>query len=89
MSRSHSVAAANDVDPTIQGLPFDSTPSQFDGQFFLDSQLRGVAFPGLVISISLLMYAADRTLQHWRKPRRGRVPPSRRTSSPVRLLDCS
>ena len=43
---SHSVAAANDIDPTIQGLPFDSTPQQFDGQFFLETQLRGVLFPG-------------------------------------------
>ena len=43
---SHSIAASNDVDPTVQGLPFDSTPEQFDGQFFLDTQLRGVLFPG-------------------------------------------
>lgn len=43
---SHSIAASNDVDPTVVGLPFDSTPEQFDGQFFLDTQLRGVLFPG-------------------------------------------
>ena len=46
---SHSVAAANDVDPTIQGLPFDSTPGLFDSQFFVETQLRGVAFPGSVL----------------------------------------
>lgn len=46
ISVSHSVAAANDIDPTVQGLPFDSTPTQFDGQFFLDTQLRGILFPG-------------------------------------------
>ena len=42
----HTIAAANDIDPTAVGLPFDSTPQQFDGQFFLDTQLRGVLFPG-------------------------------------------
>nr|P11542.2 RecName: Full=Ligninase H2; AltName: Full=Diarylpropane peroxidase; AltName: Full=LG4; AltName: Full=Lignin peroxidase; Flags: Precursor [Phanerodontia chrysosporium]CAA33621.1 lignin peroxidase [Phanerodontia chrysosporium] len=42
----HSIAAANDVDPTISGLPFDSTPGQFDSQFFVETQLRGTAFPG-------------------------------------------
>ena len=45
---SHSVAAANDVDPTRNGLPFDSTPSVFDGQFFVETQLAGTAFPGCV-----------------------------------------
>ena len=45
-SRSHTIAAANDIDPTVVGLPFDSTPQQFDGQFFLETQLRGVLFPG-------------------------------------------
>lgn len=43
---SHSVAAANDIDPNLQGLPFDSTPTQFDGQFFVDTQLKGTGFPG-------------------------------------------
>lgn len=42
----HTVAAANDVDPTIPGSPFDSTPSQFDSQFFLETQLKGTLFPG-------------------------------------------
>lgn len=45
---SHSVAAANDVDPARNGLPFDSTPERFDGQFFVDTQLRGTGFPGSV-----------------------------------------
>ena len=47
-SISHSVAAANDVDPTRNGLPFDSTPGHFDGQFFVETQLRGTGFPGYV-----------------------------------------
>nr|AAD46494.1 lignin peroxidase [Phanerodontia chrysosporium] len=42
----HSVAAANDVDPTRNGLPFDSTPGIFDTQFFVKTQLAGTTFPG-------------------------------------------
>ena len=38
---SHSVAAQDHVDPTIPGTPFDSTPSSFDSQFFVEvSQSR-------------------------------------------------
>nr|AFR44747.1 manganese peroxidase 2 [Volvariella volvacea] len=43
---SHSVAAADHVDPTIPGTPFDSTPSVFDTQVFIEVQLRGTLFPG-------------------------------------------
>ncbi|KAI0081249.1 melanin-decolorizing enzyme [Panus rudis PR-1116 ss-1] len=43
---SHSVAAADHVDPAIPGTPFDSTPSVFDTQFFVETQLRGTLFPG-------------------------------------------
>jgi hypothetical protein len=43
---SHSIAGADDIDPTIQGVPFDSTPSVFDTQFFVETQLRGTLFPG-------------------------------------------
>ncbi|KAJ7483726.1 manganese peroxidase 1 [Mycena galericulata] len=43
---SHSIAGADDIDPTLQGLPFDSTPSVFDTQFFVETQLRGTLFPG-------------------------------------------
>lgn len=42
----HTVAAANDVDPTKSGLPFDSTPELWDTQFFVETQLRGTLFPG-------------------------------------------
>ena len=42
----HTIAAQNDVDPTIPRTPFDSTPTIFDGQFFIDTQLRGLSFPG-------------------------------------------
>lgn len=42
---SHTIAAADHVDPTIPGTPFDSTPSTFDSQFFLETQLRGTLFP--------------------------------------------
>ncbi|RPD53510.1 manganese peroxidase isozyme precursor [Lentinus tigrinus ALCF2SS1-6] len=43
---SHSVAAQDHVDPTIPGTPFDSTPSSFDSQFFIETLLKGVLFPG-------------------------------------------
>jgi len=43
---SHSIAGADDVDPTIPGTPFDSTPAVFDTQIFVDVQMRGTLFPG-------------------------------------------
>ena len=42
----HTVAAADHVDPSIPGTPFDSTPFTFDTQFFVETQLRGILFPG-------------------------------------------
>ncbi|KAF7324709.1 Peroxidase [Mycena kentingensis (nom. inval.)] len=43
---SHTIAAADTVDPTIPGTPFDSTPYQFDNQIYIETQLVGVSFPG-------------------------------------------
>ncbi|KAJ7149147.1 manganese peroxidase 3 [Mycena filopes] len=43
---SHTIAAADLVDPTIPGSPFDSTPGVFDTQLFIETQLRGTLFPG-------------------------------------------
>ncbi|KAI0311708.1 manganese peroxidase 1 precursor [Amylostereum chailletii] len=43
---SHTIAAADLVDPTIPGTPFDSTPEIFDTQFFVETQLKGTLFPG-------------------------------------------
>ncbi|KAI0350840.1 manganese peroxidase [Trametes cingulata] len=43
---SHTIAAADHVDPNIPGTPFDSTPELFDTQFFIETQLRGTLFPG-------------------------------------------
>ncbi|KAL4245328.1 Peroxidase [Abortiporus biennis] len=43
---SHSVAAQDHVDPTIPGTPFDSTPGDFDAQFFVETLLKGTLFPG-------------------------------------------
>ncbi|OJT14528.1 Ligninase C [Trametes pubescens] len=42
----HTVAAANDVDPTVPGSPFDSTPEVWDTQFFVEVLLNGTTFPG-------------------------------------------
>jgi catalase (peroxidase I) len=43
---SHTIARADHVDPTIQAVPFDSTPFTFDTQVFLEVLLKGVGFPG-------------------------------------------
>ncbi|CAA7264026.1 unnamed protein product [Cyclocybe aegerita] len=43
---SHTVAAADVVDVTIPGTPFDSTPFTFDTQIFLEVLLKGSLFPG-------------------------------------------
>ncbi|OBZ79464.1 Versatile peroxidase VPL1 [Grifola frondosa] len=40
------LAAQDHVDPTIPGTPFDSTPSDFDAQFFVETLLTGTLFPG-------------------------------------------
>ncbi|KAE9388738.1 manganese peroxidase [Gymnopus androsaceus JB14] len=43
---SHTVARADLVDPTVPAAPFDSTPFTFDTQFFLETLLVGIGFPG-------------------------------------------
>ncbi|TCD62521.1 Manganese peroxidase 3 [Steccherinum ochraceum] len=43
---SHTVAAQDHVDGSIPGTPFDSTPSSFDSQFFVETLLTGTLFPG-------------------------------------------
>ncbi|KAJ7459244.1 manganese peroxidase [Mycena latifolia] len=42
----HSIARADNVDPTIKAAPFDSTPFIYDTQVFLEVLLKGVGFPG-------------------------------------------
>ncbi|KAJ3982013.1 manganese peroxidase [Lentinula detonsa] len=46
MEFSFTVARADHVDPTLDAAPFDSTPFTFDSQFFLETLLTGVGFPG-------------------------------------------
>ncbi|KZV98007.1 manganese peroxidase [Exidia glandulosa HHB12029] len=43
---SHSIAAQDQVEPAIARSPFDSTPAAFDSQVFLETLLKGTAFPG-------------------------------------------
>nr|BAD52441.2 lignin peroxidase [Trametopsis cervina] len=43
---SHSIAAQYEVDTDVAGSPFDSTPSVFDTQFFVESLLHGTQFTG-------------------------------------------
>jgi len=43
---SHSVAASDNIEPGLRGLPFDSTPELFDTQFFIETMLKGTTFPG-------------------------------------------
>ncbi|KII86318.1 hypothetical protein PLICRDRAFT_43914 [Plicaturopsis crispa FD-325 SS-3] len=45
---SHSVGAADVVDHDLPGSPFDSTPYQFDTQFYIETQLRGTGYPGTI-----------------------------------------
>jgi cytochrome c peroxidase len=42
---SHTVAGADDFSPPLQGVPFDSTPSVFDTNIFIDVLLNGTLFP--------------------------------------------
>ncbi|KAI0256111.1 manganese peroxidase 3 [Lactifluus subvellereus] len=43
---SHSIAAADQVDPESPGVPFDSTPGIFDTQFYIETLLVGTSYPG-------------------------------------------
>ncbi|KAF9524031.1 GP, class II peroxidase [Crepidotus variabilis] len=43
---SHSVAASDNIDPTIPETPIDSTPGCFDSQFYIETSLKGTTFPG-------------------------------------------
>ncbi|KAH9940435.1 manganese peroxidase [Epithele typhae] len=43
---SHTIGAQHMVDPTIAGSPFDSTPYDFDAQFFVETLLNGTINPG-------------------------------------------
>lgn len=43
---SHTVARADHVDPTLQHVPFDSTPFTFDTQVYLEVLLKGTGYPG-------------------------------------------
>ncbi|EMD37407.1 fungal class II heme-containing peroxidase [Gelatoporia subvermispora B] len=42
----HSIGRADNVDPTLFAAPFDTTPFDFDTQFFLEVLLEGTGFPG-------------------------------------------
>ncbi|RPD54032.1 manganese-repressed peroxidase [Lentinus tigrinus ALCF2SS1-7] len=43
---SHTVGAQDKVDDSIPGAPFDSTPSDFDAQFFVETMINGTLVPG-------------------------------------------
>ncbi|KAF7294585.1 Peroxidase [Mycena indigotica] len=43
---SHSIGKQETIDPSIPGTPFDTTPSILDTNFFLDTLLRGMVWPG-------------------------------------------
>ncbi|PCH40117.1 class II peroxidase [Wolfiporia cocos MD-104 SS10] len=42
----HSLAVQRTIDPSIPGTPLDSTPGEFDAQFYLEMLLKGTAYPG-------------------------------------------
>ncbi len=56
LSPRHSIAAADEVDPTIPGTPFDSTPGTFDTQIFVEVLLKGTLFPGFVLFVCISDY---------------------------------
>jgi cytochrome c peroxidase len=60
---SHSVAGADTVDPTIPGTPFDSTPSVFDTNIFIQVLLKGTLFPGTSGNQGEVMSAIEGTLR--------------------------
>jgi cytochrome c peroxidase len=43
---SHTTGAQDHVDPSVHGSPFDSTPSSWDTQVFIEVQMRGTFFAG-------------------------------------------
>ncbi|TCD66354.1 hypothetical protein EIP91_001458 [Steccherinum ochraceum] len=48
----HSVAAQHQLDPSINNEPLDSTPEEFDAQFFLETSLKGTRYPGNVSALA-------------------------------------
>nr|QOW95910.1 manganese peroxidase GbMnP_U87 [Ganoderma boninense] len=46
---SHTIGTQHTVDPSIPGTPFDSTPSDFDAQFFVETMLNGTLIPGAAL----------------------------------------
>ncbi|KAI0318324.1 manganese peroxidase 1 [Amylostereum chailletii] len=60
---SHSVAAADHVDPSIPGTPFDSTSQIFDTQFFAETQLKGTVLPGTSGNLGEVESALNTTLR--------------------------
>ncbi|KAI0686107.1 manganese peroxidase [Cytidiella melzeri] len=43
---SHSIGTQHTIDPTVDGMPLDSTPQEFDTQYYLDTALPGTFLPG-------------------------------------------
>ncbi|PSR78715.1 hypothetical protein PHLCEN_2v7304 [Hermanssonia centrifuga] len=80
----HSIAAQNDIDPTIPRTPFDSTPALMDGQFFIETQLRGTAFPGLTPKKSLADQAKLQNRFQFIFEAMGQL-----GTDPTTLIDCS
>ncbi|KAF8964560.1 fungal versatile peroxidase from pleurotus Eryngii [Flammula alnicola] len=60
---SHSIAGADTVDPTLEGVPFDSTPSTFDTNIFIEVLLKGFLFPGTSGNQGEVMSAINGTLR--------------------------
>ncbi|TFK65297.1 manganese peroxidase 1 [Pluteus cervinus] len=59
----HSIAGADTVDTTIPGTPFDSTPSIFDTNIFIDVLLNGTIFPGTGNNSGEVMSAINGTMR--------------------------
>jgi hypothetical protein len=62
MLAAHSVGAADVIDPTVPGSPFDSTPSTFDTQVFVEVLLNGTTFPGYSLLLICSLAKPDQAL---------------------------
>ena len=81
----HSIAAADQVDPTARGSPLDSTPGVFDSQFHVETLLKGgTSYPGYVYHGRMLS-PASHSRQCSTGTHKGEVPPSSALRGEMRL----
>ncbi len=81
----HSIAAADQVDPSVPGSPLDSTPGIFDSQFHVETLLKGgTSYPRYVYLGRTLSPASHSRLCSTGN-HKGEVPPSKALRGEMRL----